>query len=88
MKESPKRMCVVCREMKDKKTLIRVVRSKDGEIKVDETGKANGRGAYVCRNCECIENCRKKKCFERVFGVEISSQIYEELREKVGNTKL
>jgi len=60
MKKIPQRMCVVCREMKPKKELIRVVLNESGEIVLDETGRANGRGAYVC-NGECIEQLEKRK---------------------------
>lgn len=87
MKNTAKRMCVVCREMKDKRELVRVVHSKDGSIKLDLTGKANGRGAYICRSKVCLESCQKKKCFERAFNLEICSEIYEELREEIGRTE-
>ena len=88
MKNTPKRMCVVCRDMKEKKELVRVVHSKDGETKIDLTGKANGRGAYICKSKECIEQCQKRKCFERAFSTEINPRIYEELRAEIGTTEV
>ena len=88
MKNAPKRMCVVCRDMKDKKELVRVVHSKDGETKIDLTGKVNGRGAYICKSKECLEQCKKRKCFERAFGVEVDSKFYDELREQIGATEV
>ncbi len=63
----PQRMCVVCRTMKDKAELIRVVRSKDGEFSLDPTGKMPGRGAYVCRDGDCIRRLEKVKGLERAF---------------------
>ena len=87
MKNTPQRMCIVCREMKDKRDLIRVVRSKEGEVTIDLTGKANGRGAYICKSEECLNQSKKRKSFERAFGTDIDMQIYEELRNEVGSTK-
>ena len=87
MKNTPKRMCVVCRDMKDKRELIRVVHSKDGEIKIDHTGKVNGRGAYICKTKDCLDLCQKRKCFERAFNTDINPQIYEELRGELGQAE-
>ena len=58
-KKVPMRMCVGCREMKPKKELLRIVRSPEGEISVDRTGKVSGRGAYICANAECLNRARK-----------------------------
>ena len=80
MKEMPKRTCIGCNEIKNKKDLIRVVKNKNGEIFVDKTGKANGRGAYICNNIECLEKAIKTKRLERTFEVAIESQVYENLR--------
>ena len=63
----PLRMCVVCREMKDKKELLRVVKNKNGEFFVDKTGKLSGRGAYICRNDLCAGKFAKARAFERAF---------------------
>ena len=62
-----KRKCVVCRGQSDKKTLLRIVKNKEGQIFVDKTGKANGRGAYVCKNKECFEKLQKQKGLNRAF---------------------
>ncbi len=80
MKDIPKRTCIGCNEIKNKKDLIRVVKNKNGEIFVDKTGKANGRGAYICNNIECLEKAIKTKRLERTFEVAIESQVYENLR--------
>ena len=74
----PQRMCVVCREMKTKEQLIRVVKSKDG-VSIDTTFRAQGRGAYVCRSIDCIENAQKRGAFERSFSVKVDPELYSTL---------
>ena len=84
-KKIPMRMCLVCGEMKPKRELIRVVKSKEGDISLDLTGKKSGRGAYICKSVECFEKARKARKFERSFSCMISEDIYNsmegELRE-------
>ena len=79
------RMCLGCGEMKPKRELIRVVKSKEGDISLDLTGKKSGRGAYMCKSVECFEKARKARKFERSFSCMISEDIYNsmegELRE-------
>ena len=85
-KKIPMRMCLGCGEMKPKRELIRVVKSKEGDISLDLTGKKSGRGAYICKSVECFEKARKARKFERSFSCMISDDIYNsmegELREK------
>ena len=69
-----------CNSKKDKKDLIRIVKNKEGVISIDKTGKANGRGAYICNNISCLEKAVKSKRLERVFETKISEEIYESLR--------
>ena len=69
-----------CNEKKDKNQLIRIVKNKDNEISIDKTGKAQGRGAYICNNIECLEKAIKTKRLERALGMQISNEIYENLR--------
>lgn len=83
MKNLPKRTCVGCGEIKLKKELIRIVKNKEGEIFIDRTGKANGRGAYICDNIECLEKAIKTKKLERNFETQISEDIYNGLRETI-----
>jgi predicted RNA-binding protein YlxR (DUF448 family) len=71
---------MACNEQKDKKDLLRIVRSKDGIIEVDLTGKKNGRGAYVCKNEECLNKLIKSKRLDRLFGQEVPNEIYENIR--------
>ena len=84
-KKIPMRMCLGCGEMKPKRELIRVVKSKEGDISLDLTGKRSGRGAYICKSVECFEKARKARKFERCFSCMISEDIYNsmegELRE-------
>lgn len=80
MKKIPQRTCMGCNEAKNKNELIRIVKNKEGKIFVDETGKASGRGAYICNNLECLEMAIKSKRLERVFEAKIDNEIYESLR--------
>ena len=84
-KKIPMRMCLGCGEMKPQRELIRVVKSKEGDISLDLTGKKSGRGAYICKSVECFEKARKARKFERSFSCMISEDIYNsmegELRE-------
>ena len=86
-KKVPMRMCTGCGEMFDKRTLVRVVKSKEGEISLDLTGKKAGRGAYVCKNADCLTKARKKKAFERAFGVKIEDEIYDKMQEEIKGAK-
>ena len=65
---------------KEKNELLRIVKSKEGEISVDLTGKKNGRGAYICKDEECLKKLQKSKRLERVFEVELPEEIYENIR--------
>lgn len=81
----PLRKCTGCNQMKPKQELVRVVRSPDGEVSLDLTGKKPGRGAYVCRNEECLKKARKAKRLERAFSLAISDEIYEKMEEEMRN---
>lgn len=78
-KKIPLRQCLGCREMKAKKDLLRVVRSKEGEISLDLRGKASGRGAYVCPNTDCLKKAIKSKALSRAFDTQIPQEIYDAL---------
>ena len=82
-KKIPERTCVITREKYPKKELIRVVKNKEGEVFVDNTGKANGRGAYLKRDVEVIEKAQKTKQLEKVLEIEIPDTIYEGLKELI-----
>lgn len=83
-KNVPLRMCVACRNKRTKTELLRVVRQKEtGKIFIDETKKADGRGAYLCRHAECLRLARKKKGFERSFKCKVSGLIYDDLEKEM-----
>ena len=77
VKKIPQRQCVGCREMKDKKSLLRVVRSPEGDVSLDFSGKLNGRGAYICRSRACLEKAVKSKALSRALETEITQEIYD-----------
>ena len=84
VKKIPQRQCVGCRVMKDKKALIRVVKSPEGEIGLDFVGKKPGRGAYVCRDVECLKKARKSRALERAFELSIPAEVYDALEQELG----
>lgn len=76
-------MCTGCGEMKPKKELVRIVRSAQGEVSVDKTGKKAGRGAYLCNNPECLRKAKKAKRLERAFGCALLDEIFAALEEAI-----
>lgn len=82
-KRVPMRQCVGCGQMKAKQDLIRVLRMEDGSITLDASGRKNGRGAYLCKNPECLRQAQKKKGLERSFRMNIPDQVYQTLREEL-----
>lgn len=82
-KKQPLRKCVVTQEMLPKQQLIRVVRNKDGEVFVDDTGKMNGRGAYVTKSLDVIEQAEKQQLLNRHLKASVSKEVYEDLKSKV-----
>ena len=83
VKKIPQRQCVGCREMKDKKSLLRVVKSPEGEISLDFGGKKPGRGAYVCPNADCLKRAIRSKALERGFETAIPQEVYDGLLERM-----
>lgn len=79
----PVRMCVGCQEMKNKKEMIRVIKTPEGKFMLDATGKKNGRGAYVCPSEECLQLARKNKGLERSFKQAIPAEVYESLEKEM-----
>ena len=80
MKKIPLRTCMGCNEKRPKKELIRIVKQKDGNVEVDQTGKTEGRGAYICNNIECLNKVIKTKRLERTLDIQISEETYKKLR--------
>ena len=81
-KKIPLRQCVGCGEMKDKKEMMRVLKSAEGQVCLDMTGRKNGRGAYLCKNGACLAQARKNKGLERSFKMRIPDEIYENLEKE------
>ena len=79
----PTRKCIGCGELREKKDLVRIVRSKDGEISIDATGKKNGRGAYICKSATCFSKAVKSKGLERSFKMPILQSVYELLEKEM-----
>lgn len=78
-KKVPMRMCTGCGERKPKKELVRVVRTPEGNVVIDATGKTSGRGAYICKSAECLKKAIKSGRISRAFGVTVPDEIYKEL---------
>ena len=79
----PQRQCVGCREMKEKKALLRIVRTPEGEILLDSTGKKSGRGAYICRNAACLRKARKSRRLERTLACVIPDEVYDRMEAEI-----
>lgn len=82
-KKIPLRKCNGCGEMKPKKELIRVVKSPEGEVSIDLTGKKSGRGAYICHSKDCFLKARKQKRFEKSFSMQIPDSVYDEMEKEL-----
>lgn len=82
-KKIPQRQCIGCTEMKDKKSMIRVIKTNDDSILIDETGKKNGRGAYICKSSDCLNKAIKNKGLERSLKISIPQEVYETLKKEM-----
>lgn len=79
----PMRMCVGCREMKPKMELLRVVKPQEGDARIDRSGKAAGRGAYVCDNIECLKKAEKIRALDRALDTKIEAEVFRQLEEQI-----
>ena len=82
-KKIPQRQCMGCRERKEKRAMIRVVRCTDGEIRLDFSGKLNGRGAYVCPDLTCLTKAKKSRSLERCLETPIPEEVYNRLEKEM-----
>ena len=85
VKKIPQRQCIGCNEMKDKKQLIRILKTQDEQIIIDTTGKKNGRGAYICPDAECLKKASKSRGLERAFKMAVDASVYDELEKEMNN---
>ena len=82
-KKTPMRMCTGCREMKPKQQLIRIVKTPDGEIKLDTTGRLNGRGAYICKSADCLKKAQKAGALSRAFETDVAYEVYAAIEREL-----
>lgn len=86
-KKTPMRMCTGCREMKPKRELIRIVRVSEDDIRLDTTGKLNGRGAYICKCAECLQKAKRSNALSRAFETQVSQDIYNSLERALSSVE-
>ncbi len=82
-KKIPQRMCIACREMQDKKNMLRIVKTATGEILPDRSGKVNGRGAYICDKSDCVKKLKKYRLLSKAFSMDIPLETYEAVEEAI-----
>jgi predicted RNA-binding protein YlxR (DUF448 family) len=82
-KKIPMRQCIGCGEMKAKKEMTRVIKTTEGAITLDTTGRMNGRGAYICPDPQCLQKARKAKSLERSLETEVPEQVYDRLQKEL-----
>ena len=87
VKKIPMRRCVACGENKPKKDLLRIVKNKEEGILVDDTGKKNGRGAYICKSIDCLELAKKSNKINHALKAEVNEEVYKEIADYVTNSK-
>ena len=86
-KKIPLRMCIACRELKEKKSMLRVVKNTEGKIFLDFTSKASGRGAYICDNPDCIKKLKKQRLLNKVFSCAVDDEVYTAIEEEYFGSK-
>lgn len=82
VKKIPMRMCIACHEMKPKKEMLRIVKPKEGDVFIDFTGKAAGRGAYICNSSDCVKKLRKGRLLNKTFAAQIPEEVYARIEEE------
>lgn len=87
-KKIPQRQCMGCRERKDKRALIRIVRTTDGSVTLDFSGKLNGRGAYICPDAECLKKVQKSKALDRALETPVPELVYQRLQKELEGYRL
>jgi hypothetical protein len=81
-KKIPLRQCIACRELKDKRDMLRVVKNQEGKIFLDFSGKAAGRGAYICDNADCITKLKKQRLINKAFSCNVDDEVYVAIEEE------
>ncbi len=86
-KKIPLRMCIACKELKEKREMLRIVKSPEGRIFLDFSSKASGRGAYICDNVECIKKLKKQRLLNKVFSCSVEEEVYSAIEEEYVGAK-
>ena len=86
-KKIPLRMCIACRQLKEKKSMLRIVKNEEGKIFIDFTSKAYGRGAYICNDAECVKKLKKQRLLNKVFACTVDDGIYSSVEEEYFGSK-
>lgn len=86
-KKIPLRMCIACKELKEKKSMLRVVKNAEGKIFLDFSSKAQGRGAYICDDTECIKKLKKQRLLNKVFSCDVDDGVYRAIEEEYFGAK-
>lgn len=81
-KKKPLRQCIACRELKEKRSMLRIVKNAEGKIFLDFSSKASGRGAYICDNPECVAELKKARLLNKVFSCEVAESVYSAVEEE------
>lgn len=82
VKKIPQRQCIACRELKEKREMLRVTKQTEGNIFLDFSGKANGRGAYICDNPDCVKKLKKSRLLDKVFSCRVDESVYAAIEEE------
>ena len=86
-KKIPERMCIVCRTHRDKQDLLRIVNNKEEGLLIDNTGKKNGRGAYICKDMACVDKAEKSSALSRAFKCEVDKLFYAQIRKEISDNE-
>lgn len=86
-KKIPLRMCIACRQLKEKRDMLRVVKNGDGKIFLDFSSKAQGRGAYICNSCDCVKKLKRNRLLNKVFSSEVDEKVYNAIEEEFFGAK-
>lgn len=86
-KKIPLRMCVACRELKEKREMLRIVKTAEGKIFIDFSSKASGRGAYICNSPECVKKLKRQKLLNKIFSCAVDEKVYSAIEEEYFGNK-
>ena len=87
VRKIPLRKCIGCNELKTKGELIRIVKTKENDVFIDVSGKANGRGSYICNDTSCLEKAHKRDSLSRTFKMKVDKELYEKLKKEIEDAK-